>query len=59
MSRLTQEQVARILEKANGPSLGEQLAAYKEALFFTECWVAWLEQRLRIAGIDPTDMEAA
>jgi hypothetical protein len=61
---LTAEQAQRIRDRVNASldepnqlaGLEERISSYQETLWFFETWVAWLEARLRLAGIDPMDM---
>jgi hypothetical protein len=45
-----------LAERERVVGLEERLASYQETLWFFETWIAWLEARLRLAGIDPMDM---
>lgn len=55
LNRLSQEQAALIRDRVNaGPSAEERIAAYREALWSYECWVAALELKLVHHGIDPS-----
>jgi hypothetical protein len=66
MNRLTAEQAERIRARAlvepNSVAdplverLQERISSYRETLWFFETWIAFLEARLKLAGIDPMDM---